>query len=37
LAEQATLRKEGDEEAMPFDENYLKATEYGMPPNSGVE
>ena len=36
LVEQATLRREGDEEAMPLDEDYIKAMEYGMPPNSGV-
>jgi lysyl-tRNA synthetase class 2 len=35
LEEQAALRGEGDEEAMPLDEDYLGAMEYGMPPISG--
>lgn len=35
LEEQAKLRHLGDEEAMPLDEDYLKAMEYGMPPISG--
>ncbi|MBN1418199.1 MAG: lysine--tRNA ligase, partial [Planctomycetes bacterium] len=35
LAEQARLRAAGDEEAMPMDEDYLLAMEYGMPPISG--
>jgi len=35
LAEQARLRAQGDEEAMPMDEDYLTAMEYGMPPISG--
>jgi lysyl-tRNA synthetase class 2 len=33
--EQAELRKKGDEEAMPADEDYLTAMEFGMPPISG--
>jgi len=33
--EQAELRKKGDEEAMPADEDYLMAMEFGMPPISG--
>ncbi|HUP62956.1 MAG TPA: lysine--tRNA ligase [Thermoanaerobaculia bacterium] len=33
--EQAELRKKGDEEAMPPDEDYLTAMEFGMPPISG--
>jgi lysyl-tRNA synthetase class 2 len=33
--EQAALRRRGDEEAMPTEEDYLRAMEYGMPPVSG--
>ena len=33
--EQAELRTRGDEEAMPPDEDYLTAMEFGMPPISG--
>ena len=33
--EQAELRAKGDEEAMPADEDYLTAMEFGMPPISG--
>jgi len=33
--EQAELRKKGDDEAMPPDEDYLMAMEFGMPPISG--
>jgi lysyl-tRNA synthetase class 2 len=33
--EQAELRQKGDEEAMPSDEDYLTAMEFGMPPISG--
>jgi len=33
--EQARLHAAGDEEAMPMDEDYLLAMEYGMPPISG--
>ena len=33
--EQAELRKKGDDEAMPADEDYLTAMEFGMPPISG--
>ena len=33
---QARLRKAGDEEAHPLDEDYLRAMEYGMPPTGGV-
>ncbi|MBT9154906.1 MAG: Lysine--tRNA ligase, heat inducible [Firmicutes bacterium] len=32
---QAQLRSQGDAEAMPMDEDYLLAMEYGMPPISG--
>jgi lysyl-tRNA synthetase class 2 len=35
LEEQARLRNAGDAEAMPMDNDYLKAMEYGMPPISG--
>ncbi len=32
---QQELRKRGDEEAQPFDEDYIRALEYGMPPTAG--
>ena len=32
---QAHLRSGGDEEAMAFDEDYVEALEYGMPPTAG--
>lgn len=35
LEQQAQLRSAGDAEAMPMDNDYLKAMEYGMPPISG--
>ncbi|MGE5652748.1 MAG: lysine--tRNA ligase [Bacillota bacterium] len=35
LEVQANLRSQGDAEAMPLDNDYLKAMEYGMPPISG--
>ena len=35
LEEQSKLRAAGDDEAMPLDEDYLLAMEYGMPPISG--
>lgn len=35
LEEQARLRAAGDDEAMPLDEDYLTAMEFGMPPISG--
>ncbi|GAB2741645.1 lysine--tRNA ligase [Salinifilum aidingensis] len=36
LQEQARLAAAGDEEAMPVDEDFLRALEYGMPPSGGV-
>ncbi len=33
--EQQKLRKMGDEEAHPLDEDYIEALEYGMPPTAG--
>ena len=35
LEEQARLKAQGDEEAMPMDYDYIHAMEYGMPPISG--
>lgn len=35
LERQAAARAAGDEEAMPMDEDYLRAMEHGMPPMSG--
>ncbi len=35
LIEQAKLKAKGDEEAMPLDQDYITAMEYGMPPISG--
>ncbi len=35
LIEQASLKADGDEEAMVMDEDYITAMEYGMPPISG--
>ncbi len=35
FAEQAAARKQGDDEALFLDEEYLRAQEYGMPPNAG--
>ena len=32
---QAALKNDGDEEAMYFDEDYIEALEYGMPPTAG--
>jgi lysyl-tRNA synthetase, class II len=32
---QAALREQGDEEAQPIDEDYIRALEYGMPPTGG--
>jgi lysyl-tRNA synthetase, class II len=33
---QAEELRRGDEEAQPFDESYIEALEYGMPPTGGV-
>lgn len=35
LLEQAKLKANGDDEAMPMDYDYISAMEYGMPPISG--
>jgi lysyl-tRNA synthetase class 2 len=34
--EQVRLGSEGDAEAMPIDEDYIRALEYGMPPTAGL-
>ncbi len=36
LLAQARLRAGGDDEAMPLDEDFLRAMEYGMPPMGGM-
>ncbi len=35
FARQLELREAGDDEAMPMDEDYVRALEYGMPPAAG--
>ena len=35
LIEQSELKAKGDEEAMSYDKEYIRAMEYGMPPISG--
>src|SRR5690606_38683097 len=34
--EQAAAKARGDEEAMFFDDDYIRALEYGMPPAAGL-
>lgn len=36
FVEQLELAGRGDDEAMPLDEDFLRALEYGMPPTSGI-
>jgi lysyl-tRNA synthetase class 2 len=36
LEQQRQLQEAGDEEAQPFDEDYVQALEYGMPPTGGL-
>ncbi|MGQ0812975.1 MAG: lysine--tRNA ligase [Gemmatimonadota bacterium] len=36
FAAQVALREKGDEEAQSYDEDYVRALEYGMPPTGGV-
>jgi len=34
--EQARMKDAGDQEAMYYDEDYVRALEYGLPPTSGT-
>ena len=34
--EQESLRAAGDEESMPYDEDYITALKHGMPPTAGL-
>ncbi len=34
--EQMVSKNAGDDEAMPFDKDYLRALEYGLPPTAGL-
>ncbi|MEK7680594.1 MAG: lysine--tRNA ligase [Patescibacteria group bacterium] len=36
FSEQERLRRAGDEEGMPYDEDYINALKYGMPPTAGL-
>jgi lysyl-tRNA synthetase class 2 len=36
LNDQVRQRERGDEEAMPMDEDYIRALSYGMPPAAGI-
>lgn len=36
LKEQQRAREQGDEESMPYDADYIRALEYGLPPTSGA-
>ena len=36
FAQQAVLAAQGDDEAMPLDEDFLAAMEYAMPPSGGM-
>ena len=36
LEQQQRLREAGDEEAQPYDEDFVEALEYGMPPTGGL-
>jgi lysyl-tRNA synthetase class 2 len=33
--QQVEAKKKGDEEAMPYDEDYIRALEHGLPPTAG--